>query len=384
MADTFNFYGKLFMPQSKGNFQPYSEKQSPKGWQVRNLRFLCNTDAGNQFLNLNGNKLPDESNFLYFNTNNNERIKIPFKDRKFPENINRVPRHQKFIVDLETNQERRNKLRNAIRKINQGEDISHEEMTDLGVESISEIENAYRDSMKLYKEFLSAWDFIDYVRKMLESGKYKNSTFKVSGRISASHFNDKDYISYEPNSIILANNGTEDPATARVTVFFDSDGLEWNEDTKQFDLNSFIEYYDSTSKKRQYAPYPIVISLAEDTDENLLKRKKKYFEELFGVKSSTEVYKLGIVVDLVNGSVKKTITYDDLDESTKQMIDFNLITLDEIRQNQSSQFRGETVQASFFKKVQPNFLHGSQEASVSADQLGYVLDIDYDDEELPF
>lgn len=370
MADRFSFIGRLSMPKASERFSPYDERTTDSGWSRKTLRANCHTDSGNQFLQFTGMKLSNESNKLYFNGDNGERIIVPFSERNDQKWVKKVPVHQRFIVDLETDKRKRQEMSNLLRRYENPEEIPQSQIEALGFENLEELQNAHRLSQRKRREFLSQWDYIEIIKKILENPDYKDVVFKVDGKIEISHGrNGKDYLSYVPSEINVFNREVKDPAIAKVRVFFDENSLADSE--SGFDLNAYLEYYDNFTKKRQYSPYHIIIPVKGE-NEDMISKKKVAFRKMFKVDSPNEVKYLDLIVDLLNGAPRKQLTLEDLDEETRELVELGLMSEEEALKNNGESYRAnEIVRSNVFKTLKNGSETGARTAGVGADQLGY-------------
>lgn len=387
MADRFTFYGRLKMSKPTEKFQPYSVMTSKKGWEIKNLRLNCVTESGVQFLNSTGYRLPDNSNILKFNDRKDNKpveIKIPFTERLSQESINKVPYGQRFSVDLEEDLSSRQAISNLIRRFNNNiEEIPNDEITQLGYESKEAMKKAYEDSRNKKREFITQWDFIEYIKKMIDSKKFDDTIFKISGSIEVNHAtNGNDYLSYVPKKIVIAQGEVTDPAKAMVDIYFDKDAISETEDG--LELNGFIQYWDRFQKRNQYASYPIVLPL--DGTEEANARKKSIYKKIFNVPNSGDVKYLGVEVDMLNGAPKKQIRLEDLDESTRELVELGIISKEDALRDSGTNYRSrEIIKCNVFRKIQREWASNpvAQDASIRSDELGYVVP-DTFMEELPF
>lgn len=374
MADSFSFNGSLFMPKGNNKHSSYEEKSNGKA-DIKTLSFACNTPAGVQFLRLNYAKSKNEEKIppLYLMDSSNKKLVVPFKERFNPEYTKQVPNYLKFILDTETNPKRRQEMRKILSDYKDKlEEIPQETLQSVGCNTVEDLKKAYKQSLSKRKSFLSQWDYIDAVLEAFENNEFKEGNFRINGRININHGEKYDFVDYIPYSITSTSDEISEPATARVNVFFDQNALM--ETDEGFQLNGFLEYWykspvnDKGSK--QYSPYSIMIPLDTVKPELIDKVKNKY-RSIFHIDSPSEVRELGLIVDMVNGSVKKKLTIDDLDEEQRELVEFGLLDLQEALDYLGGAMRSEVVKANIFKKIQPNFIQGAKPAAVGADKLGF-------------
>lgn len=393
--DTFTMSGKLYLPKSKENYSPYRENTYDSGWMNRSLNLIINTDNGSQFLNMKAVKKTDDSNDLYFyDTKEKKRFKVPFRNRKDKEYLLKVPNTQKYTIDLEENPQIRRRIKTLIERIKDKKEVAPEELAEFGASSAKELVEIYKKSLAKRHEFLSPWDLILKVKEIVESGEYKDTLFKVTGRIEINHYNGNDYFNYVPRLITIGNKESDEAAQARVTLFFDENAVSYDESEQQLNIDGFLEYWDNTSSKNQFHKYSVILPLKDETDPAKLERKRKHYEKLFSVDDADEVKSIGIIVDLINGSPTRKVTMDDLTDEQKEAIEFGDKTFEEIVREIGGNIREESIQANMYSKLQSGW-NQARKTSYQPYQLGYVTEtpdemdldddlVDLDEDDLPF
>lgn len=91
----------------------------------------------------------------------------------------------------------------------------------MGLENESEIAEALEKSKKKRHEFITKWDFAEFIKKVIDSGKYSNSKFFIRGNGEYKYSENKErvYESYVPTRIYLAADDAEESSTATVNIF---------------------------------------------------------------------------------------------------------------------------------------------------------------------
>lgn len=140
-----------------------------------------------------------------------ESIQIPFKERLTSPKLAEVAEFKKFIFDLEK-PGRRYKLQNMADKLHEGSEPTDEELKEVGLTSPDEVSDALEKSIKKRHEFISEWDYIDFIKKVIDSGKYADKKFFIRGNGEYQYSDNKGtvYESYMPNRIYLAAEDLED------------------------------------------------------------------------------------------------------------------------------------------------------------------------------
>jgi hypothetical protein len=118
------------------------------------------------------------------------------------------------------------------------------------------------------------------------------------------------------------------PCKAEITLnaFYTEDAVdaESYDETKKMFFNCYTDYYFSAVKGNRFVPLTLVIN--GNGDEKADKKAgafKKMFEKF---DDEAVVRKVGLVCQMIDGAEEQAITYDDLDEETRDNIDMGLIS----------------------------------------------------------
>lgn len=383
----FEMVGKLSMSKATDKFNPYTETKFDKsGWVRRRLVFNAICGDNRHSLTVDAGSFEDGHGDVYTftkastddngNTIKGELIKIPFKERLTSKRLPEVAEFRKFIIDLEENGRRRNIL-NAIDKTKNGTSLTDDELAAIGIESESELKDALEKSNKKRHEFISEWDYCEFIKKVIDSGKYKDRKFFIRGN-GKYQYSDKNKVVYEslvPNRIYLADNDTEEMSQATINFLFNNDSLDEMsvEEKGKYYVNGFIMEYDTNRKdaegKTAKIPVPktIVIPVASDDADDKAKKRVEAIKKKFTTDGET-YREYGVVVNMLNGAQKVEITEDMLTDEQKEDLDCGLITLDDIRKDLGQAY-GERVQEYQFVKPGRGFTKGSEETVYTPDDM---------------
>lgn len=383
----FEMVGKLSMSKATDKFNPYTETKFDKsGWVRRRLVFNAICGDNRHSLTVDAGSFEDGHGDVYTftksstddngNTIKGELIKIPFKERLTSKRLPEVAEFRKFIIDLEENGRRRNIL-NAIDKTKNGTSLTDDELAAIGIESESELKDALEKSNKKRHEFISEWDYCEFIKKVIDSGKYKDRKFFIRGN-GKYQYSDKNKVVYEsliPNRIYLADNDAEEMSQATINFLFNNDSLDEMsvEEKGKYYVNGFIMEYDTNRKdaegKTAKIPVPktIVIPVASDDADDKAKKRVEAIKKKFTTDGET-YREYGVVVNMLNGAQKVEITEDMLTDEQKEDLDCGLITLDDIRKDLGQAY-GERVQEYQFVKPGRGFTKGSEETVYTPDDM---------------
>lgn len=381
MTINFSIVGKLSLPKESDKFKNYEDNKYPSGWINRTLKFNI-TSGYNSFLNqVKGGKFEDEHNLVYLRsvdgTDDNgkkiegENFTIPWKERLTHPRLKEVVGNRKFCIDLEE-PNRRWKLKNALEKLKEGKELTAEELKELNVSKTEDLESELEKSEKKLKEFVTEWDYAEFLHKIINSEKYKDKKFRVNGEYQMQYAESTGrwFNNYVPKRIYLVDDNEEETATATVDLFFNSESLDKTsvDDNGKYYVNGYVFVYDRNRKANIPAPYQIVIPVAEEGNEKDKKREEVQVKR-FECDDEDTVYEYRCEVKLLNGSQLEKITFDDLTEEEQDSILIGEKTLEELQRELGGGKFGERVAENVFVKPARGFSKGRIESGYTAEDL---------------
>ena len=367
----FEMTGKLSISKETEKFHPYTEKTYPSGWVRKQLLFNVTCGDNRHMLTVTAGAFADGHGDIYSFTkggvdeNGNkvkgESIQIPFKERLTSPRLAEIAEFKKFIIDLEQ-PGRRYKLQNMADKLHEGKELTDEELKEVGLESKDDVTTALEKSNKKRHEFISEMDYIDFIKKVIDSEKYKDKLFFIrgNGEYQYSDNQQKVYESYIPTRIYLAADDAEPSSTATINIIFNSESLDEMsvEEKGKYYVNGHMMEYDQNRKANIPVPVTIVIPVPEDDEKG--KKKAEAFKHKFMVDDDT--YKeYGAIVNMLNGAQKTEITEDMLTDEQREDLDLGIITMDDIRAEIGGNVYGDRIREYQLVKPARGFTKGRQD-----------------------
>lgn len=389
MANNINFEmtGKLVIGKETDKFKPYQEKVSEKGWLNKTLMFNCLSDTNRHNLTIKSGNWKDESKaqIMTFTKKmkdehgadvKGEKLTVKWADRFKQEIVDTIAEFKKFVVDIEE-PNRRYKLTKALEKLDDGT-LEDGELQELKITKDT-LKEEVEKSKKKRKEFIAESDFVEFVKKLIDSGKFKDRLFTIRGNIEYSEYNGKYYKSLVPSRIYLAEDDKEQVATADYTVYYNKDALDvMCVDTKErYYLNAFVFAYDNNRGK----DIPIPVQLALDTyksDEKKAKQSELIVKRFFTVDGDGWV-ECGYKTKLLNGSQSMEITEDMISDTQKEMLELEMITMDEIAK-ELGQVYGDRVEETKVTGFVKGYTKGVKETVYTDDDF-VIKSVSLEDEE---
>jgi hypothetical protein len=366
MANQFEIIGKLSISKESDKFKPYEVTSFKSGWDKSRLLFNVQSAENRHMLTSEGMFKADGTGTIFsfskgevdpttHERKKGEKLQIAWRDRNKPEVIEKVAEFKKFVVDLEK-YGRRYELENALKKQEEGK-LTTAEKEELGVEDLKQ---AVEDSKKKRKEFLSEYDFTEYLYKLVSNEKIKNKVFKVIGDIVHTEYNGKFYKKLVPTRLYVVDEAEEQTSTAQITVYYNKDSLDTGsyESTKKYYINAFVRDYDGNRKEN--VPCPIQLVLDDTSEDEKASKTVKILKKQFEVEGDSWK-EFGVKVKLLDGAQKVEITEDMLTDFQKEMLELDAITMDEIRKEIGGDVYGERVQEMVIVNVSRGFTKGRKD-----------------------
>lgn len=351
MANTFSFVGYLKPIKDSGDWKAFSTTKFDSGWM--NERLVFNVKAGDNMhrVEINAGRWVDENkNVIYGFTkgdanNKGEAIQVSWDKRNDPEIIEKMAGWKVFTVDTETYNHRKE------------------------LEEAGETE-ALEKANKKRKHFLAGTEFCEYVNKVVNSEKTKNMKFRVNGNVTYRYSEKKDqyYSAYEVTKIYRVDDDADVSSEVNIEFYFAENAMDSSnyEETGKAIVNGFTSYYDSALKKTCYCP--VILAMRFGTDADGLK-KIKGWEKTFNKFEDDEIRKINLVCQQIDGAQRVAITYDDLDDDTKENIDFGLTTLEEAIRDAGGNTFGDKIQEIRIEKLGRGSTKGSETTVLTLEDM---------------
>lgn len=365
MNNTFEFTGYLTTMKETEKFKPYSTKTSDSGYITTILNPTVVAGNNRHFLRMKGLHKADGTGKIFTlgkageNKETGEKIKgeklqFDWKDRLKPEVIEQVAEFKKFVVDLEEPGVRY-KLEKALEKIQDGS-ITDEELKELGLTKASEIEEALATSKKKRVELIHETDFVTFVKRVIDSGKYASRMFKVLGNIEYKEYQGKYPESLVPTRIYLAEEKAEAKSEGSIEIFFTEDAV--SACTDGYMITGFIRNYDQEQKKDIAIPMQLWVDTTKD-DEKMKKAHDILIKQFTVTDGSWK--QLGVKVEILNGSQKLEITDDMLNDFQREMIELGAMTYDDVRADIGGDVYGDPVRKMIIQGVARGYTKGRKD-----------------------
>lgn len=384
--NVFNFCGKILLPKETDKFHPIDRKEFASSWTNTTVKFnvlsatnriLC-TAQGGKWINDARNSV---KTFSKSTTDENgkvtkgEKIEIPWAKRFDEDQISRVAGFKKFVVDTE-DYKKRYKLQDLVEAFEKGT-VTDEQMEELGIDNIEDAKAAFEKSKAKRKEFISEWDFAEYMIKVAQSEKMKDKLFNISGDYEVQYSPDKDrfYVNYHVNRVTLAAEDAEPKTEMKIDFFYGEDAWDDSnyDETGKVLVNGWINYYDNNFKKNGFQNMTVVIREENEKKRNALKRKFTVDE---GIKQ------IGLTLSVIEGAEVIELTMDMLDDETREDIECGLLDFEDVKRELGGRAIGDRVSELRFAELTPK-KNVAQDTVYTADDMHPAREdvVEEDDEE---
>lgn len=351
MSNTFSFIGYLKPIKSTESWSSFSVKTYDSGWMTERLRFNVIAGDNRHLVEVNAGRWQQEDkNVIYGftkpeNGKKGEPFQIPWSKRTDPDMIDKMAGWRVFTVDLDTYNHRQE------------------------LEQSGDTEGLAKANSRR-KHFLAGTDFCEYVNKVVNSEKIRDTKFRVNGTINYTYSekNDRYYSTYEVTKIYRVDDDKEPESTVNIDFYFAENPVDSEDyaETGKAVANGYTAFYDNSTKKNWYCPISLVMRFGTD-DKG--KKKVKGWENIFGKFEDDTIRRMVLECEQIDGAQKVDISYDDLSDDTKEMIDFGIISLEDAIKDAGGSMYGDTIHEIRIKGPGRGFSKGSETTVYSLEDM---------------
>ena len=364
----FEIIGTLKAIKDNDKFSAMEVRDFGSGWQTTRYRFNIISGNSRFMTEISGGKWSDDkkNRILTFSRategKKSEKMEIKWEDRKSSEIIEKVAGFRIYTCNL----------------------LTRDEQDELKAEGREDEVN------KKNHQFLEQTEYATLVKRVIDSGKYDDAKFRITGTVDY-QYSAKDNRYYRTLTVQKMYKVPSDtPCKAEMTLntFYTEDAIdtEMYDDTQKYIFNCYTDYYFSSIKENRFVPMNLIIS--GKGDEKAAKRAEAFKKKLTEFDDEATVRKCGLVVDMIDGAEEQAISYDDLDDDTKDNIDLGLISLEDAIKGLGGNMYGPRVTELRVKALARNSAKGSEATIYTEDDLRKlpVLEVKEEsvDNEVPF
>ena len=349
----FEIIGKIKSMKDTEKFRAFDVKDFEKsGWQNTSLKFNV-ISGGNRFVTaIEGGKWKDDSKNKILTRSRaaegkkSELIEIAWDKRRDPSEIAKVAGWKIYTVDLLSYAERKK------------------------IEEEGTYEEKLAAAKKKY-QFIEKTDMAQLMQKVLTSGKYDDCMFRILGDVDFQYSAEKQqyYRTLTVNKIYKADDDATPKAELLLDAYYTADSLdaESYDETKKYLFNCYTDYYFRNIKATRFVPMTLVIN--GDGDEAAAKRAEGFKKKFTTFDDDAVVRKISLNCQMIDGAETKQITIDDLDEATREDIEYGLVRLEDVIESLGGSMYGDRVTETRVQSIAKNSIKGSEPTVYSVDDL---------------
>ena len=345
----FEIIATLKAVKDSDNFSAFEVKDFDSGWQNTKYRFNA-ISGGNRFmLEIGGGKWKDDKKNKILTFTKAEagkkpsKLEIKWEDRKKPEVIEQVAGFKIYTCNLLTYDEKK----------------------------ALEDEGKADDASKKNHQFLEKTEFAELVKRVIDSGKYADAKFRILGTVDFwySMKDDMYYRTLSVDKIYKVSNDTPCKAEMTINTFYTENAVddESYDETKKMIFNCYTDYYFNSIKENRFVPMTLIIN--GKGDEKADKKAKAFKKKLTEFDDEATVRKCGLVCQMIDGAEERAITYDDLDEETRDNIDMGLISEEDAIKALGGSVNGNRITEYRVQSLARNSAKGSEATIYTEEDL---------------
>lgn len=336
----FEIIATLKAVKDSDNFSAFEVRDFDSGWQNTRYRFNAISGTNRFMLEIGGGKWKDDKKNQIFTFSKaetdkkSEKLTVKWEDRKNPDIIDKVAGYRIYTCNLLTFDERK----------------------------ALEDEGKADEAKKKKNQFLEKTEFAALVKNVVDSEKYAGVKFRILGTMEFqySEKNNQYYRTLSVDKMYKVADDTPCKAEMTINAFYTDDAIDTEsyDDTKKMFFNCYTDHYFNAVKSNRFVPLTLVIN--GNGDEKAEKKAIAFKKKLTDFDDEATVRKIGLVCDMIDGAESQAITYDDLDEETRDNIDMGLIELSEAIKALGGSVMGERITEYRVKSLSRNSVKGSE------------------------
>lgn len=273
-------------------------------WSRTRLNVGIKDDGNMQFLNMEYIHKDSLKTCNLFSKDGTQ-LEVQLNDTTKPEIIDMVSDMSKIVIDLEDDFENKKEYTKLIYK-RLNHEMKKEEMNDDDKAKIKEYTEQINEMATKRITFCHIKDAISFVNQALPMIKGKK--VKITGSVKCNYYKGKNNLQYVPNHIELVPEDTENQLKIFADVFYEKDSIDDDKKLKKFIVNGYLG--ERVKKADKLFPTTVVIDYTRVDEENEQhKMLLDFMKGFFAIKDKKQVHKIGVEIDVINGSEK--IEFDE-------------------------------------------------------------------------
>ena len=342
--NTFEFVGTLAIPKATEKFKPVADYDK-QHWKGHKVTFqVKNNENNTQLVEVMGGFNKDGSTVIKTTSNEKgddgkyKKLEIKWADRNNPENVQKVANFRKFVFDMDVEADRW-AIQRQIKTLEASSSDTdalvflqeNYGMTE-GTNALEFAKDLLAKSLAKRKEFLTEYDFVEFLKKVIPS--CKDNVFVVTGIIESSIYNGKASQKFKAQQIKLAAPGTPQKFKGEMEIYFDHTSLDESmfADIRKYFVNGYVRNYSSAHKKEIGIPTSVVIDGSKfDSTNEMATKQLNFLKSLVTVEEKENFSVVGLKCVFANGVQKVQVTMDMLSDFEKTQIELGLASIEDFQ-----------------------------------------------------
>lgn len=363
METRFNFIGSIRLPKEDST-RPFVKESSftrkkngsEETVPTLSLNFGVKEDEANiAFVSLFASK--DKREIMTANKDG-EKISVAWEDRMNKDVIDMIAPYRLLTVDL-SDPVQKSELRNAIYADNyEGTKEKY------GVASKEAAETMLKALGEERKQFLTSYDFIEYVREVLPTYQGK---VEVTGRMKKRFYNGKYATDFEVTGIYARAESDKNKLSLTMDFFYNKDCVDKTEleDKKRVYITGYVSQYMNSTEKNKFIPQKVIFDFSKYNMENPIHKSRYDYRMSYVDIDSTEYVHMNWDVRYINGADTVAFSEDMLTPAQKQQIELGIKELKDFKPR--GNIYGERIEE--YRLVDPRLMGEFENGLVSTELM---------------
>ncbi|GCD11707.1 hypothetical protein [Clostridium tagluense] len=248
-----------------------------------------------------------------------EMFDINLADTNLPSTFEKTSDFVKIIIDLETDFDKKKEYTKLIYKKHAHEFKKAEDKTPEDEVAIKDYDEQIRAVATNRVEFCHIKDAITFLNQALPL--FKGYKIRATGNIKSNYYDGKNNLQYVPNYIEIVPVSYENQLKAYLDIFYEKDSIDDDKKMKKFIVNGYVG--DRVKRADKLYPLTVVIdytNVDEEIPEHVM--LLDFMKDTFKITDKKQMHKMGVEINIINGSEKLEFDESKLTDQQKLAITF--------------------------------------------------------------
>ena len=330
----FTFIGEPVLAK-----EPVQKLERGTDWILNRLNFGIKVGTNTQFLTTEFMLKKGETKVRLYD-NDGEAFDILPEQGADPRVLAKLPDYKKIILDIEDDFEKKEEYTKLYFKIRNIE--MRDEKSEADLEKLEEYKKEFAEKATRRKEIGHVGALFGAIPQVVEIAKQKGCYIKVTGTIKSNYYKDENRLQYTPSTIEFVPKDSDKPSDKprleiQTDFFYNKDTFTDFTDEKQIALSGYLG--ETAKGENHLYPTNVVFDYSNVNFED--EKQVAYvdlFREILNTASDDGIYRLGLILKVINGAEEKELTLDDLEDLERKFVLAGLKTMDDIKKARGTTF----------------------------------------------